>query len=372
MNEARRALTFFLPSAEFKALEPVAGGNINRSFQVELQSGEKYLLQRLSPAVFPHPGQIMTNLIRVTEHINAKNRAGAGEELQVSAPVAAPDGSFFHIDDEKCCWRLLSWIDHSRTLAGAVTSRQARELGRMLGHFHLFLADLDPASLYDPLPGFHHTPTCLAACNQAMAKQPLRGAGEKECTRFVELFRDRATILEKNRPHLCRTIIHGDPKVANFLFAENQDMALALIDLDTVMPGLLLHDLGDALRSCCNPQGEEGEPEKIIFDQDLFAAFLHGYAEQATPLLTDRDMDLLIDAPMVIAFELGLRFFTDYLNGNTYFRVSQPDQNLDRALVQFHLAASIEEQRGKLDLLAGEIMMGAISKTRHQKLENQD
>ncbi len=351
MNEARRALAFFLADAEVEALEPIPGGNVNRSFRVVLASGEQYLLQRLSPVAFPHPEQIMANLIRVTEHINAKNRDRAGEELLVSAPVAAPDGSLFYRDDKEGCWRLLTWIDHSRTLAGPVTSRQARELGRMLGRFHLFLVDLDPASLYNPLPGFHHTPTCLAACEQAMAEQTLRGEGEKECARFVNRFRDRATLLEKNRPHLCRTIIHGDPKVANFLFAEGRDTALAMIDLDTVMPGLLLHDLGDALRSCCNPQGEEGEPERIIFDPDLFAAFLQGYAEQAAPLLTERDLDLLIDAPVVIAFELGLRFFTDYLDGNTYFRINRPEQNLDRALVQFHLAASIEGQRQELESL---------------------
>jgi len=363
MNKARQALAYFLPDADSAALTPVPGGNVNLSFRVDTGLGKRYILQRLSPAAFPHPEQIMANLALVTRHLDASQQGRAGR-LQIPSPLAAPDGNLLYRDEAGAGWRLMTWIGPSRTLTGPVTSRQAREMGRVLGRFHQLLANLDPARLYDPLPGFHHTPTCLADCDQAIENGDLHDAAELTCIRFVERFRDRADILEKNRSHLCQTIIHGDPKVANFLFASNRDTALALIDLDTVMPGLLLHDLGDALRSCCNPIGEEGEPERIFFARDLYAAFVRGYAEQGAKLLTDGDQELLVDAPLVIAFELGLRFFTDHINGNTYFRVSRPDQNLDRALVQFHLVASIEEQRSQLDLLAGEIMMGAISASR--------
>jgi hypothetical protein len=171
---------------------------------------------------------------------------------------------------------------------------------------------------------------------------------EEACCLFVERLRGRAGLLEENRSRLCRTVIHADPKVANFLFARGRDEAVALIDLDTVMPGLLLHDLGDALRSCCNSPGGEGAPERIFFDRDLFAAFIKGYAGEADRLLGAPDRNLLAQAPLVIAFELGLRFFTDHLQGNTYFRISRPDQNLDRALVQFSLAASILAQQKEL------------------------
>jgi Ser/Thr protein kinase RdoA (MazF antagonist) len=348
MNGARRALASFVPGAPIRTIAPVPGGNVNRSFRVRLADGTQYLLQRLSPAAFPHPERIMANLVRVSGHLRAAERNRAGR-LRVAMPVPRPDGNLLYHDDEGGAWRLLTWLANTRTLAGPVSPRQALELGRVLGRFHLLLADLDPATLYDSLPGFHHTPTCLAACDRAMAAATrLDDPREEACCLFVERLRGRAGLLEEHRSRLCRTIIHADPKVANFLFANDRDEAVALIDLDTVMPGLLLHDLGDALRSCCSQPGEEGAPEQVVFDRDLFAAFIKGYAGETGRLLGAPDRNLLAQAPLVIAFELGLRFFTDHLQGNTYFRISRPDQNLDRALVQFHLAASIQAQQKEL------------------------
>jgi hypothetical protein len=348
MNGARRALAFFLPGAPIRTIAPVRGGNVNRSYRATLASGEQYLLQRLSQAAFPRPERIMANLVRVSGHLRAASRGRAGE-LRVAMPVSRPDGDLLYHDDEGGTWRLLTWLADTRTLAGPVSPLQARELGRALGLFHLRLADLDPGTLYNPLPGFHHTPTCLAACDQAVAAAPRMDDPREEAScLFVERLRPRAGLLVENRARLCRTVIHADPKVANFLFARERDEAVALIDLDTVMPGLLLYDLGDALRSCCNPLGEESEPEQVFFDRDLFAAFIKGYDGEAGRLLATPDRNLLAQAPLVIAFELGLRFFTDHLRGNTYFRVSRPDQNLDRALVQFSLAASILARQKEL------------------------
>jgi Ser/Thr protein kinase RdoA (MazF antagonist) len=258
---------------------------------------------------------------------------------------------------------MLSFISNSRSLVTLASSAQAREIGRLLGCFHRLLSTLSPDNLHDPLPGFHVTPEYLQQYDQICTKN-FRPVNEKEklCTTLIEQSRHRVDILERNRERLTTTIIHGDPKAANFLFARENDTAISLIDLDTVMPGVLLHDLGDCLRSCCNPAGEEiDNPDQIFFDSELFTALLQGYCSQAADLLNAKDQELLIDAVWLISFELGLRFFTDHLAGNPYFKVRNPQHNLHRALVQFYLAESVRTQRNRLDLLWQQIMMAENS-----------
>jgi Ser/Thr protein kinase RdoA (MazF antagonist) len=150
--------------------------------------------------------------------------------------------------------------------------------------------------------------------------------------------------------------IHGDPKVNNVLLCSVTGCAVAMVDLDTVKPGLLHYDIGDALRSACNPVGEETvDLEAVRFDLDLAAALLRGYLSEAARVLSEDDIAHLYDAIRLLPFELGLRFFTDYLEGDVYFRVDQPCQNLQRAQVQFHLTASIEAQESQIRALIQEL-----------------
>ena len=154
-------------------------------------------------------------------------------------------------------------------------------------------------------------------------------------------------------------VIHGDPKVANFLFDEAGERIISLFDLDTVKPGLLLHDLGDALRSCCNLAGETpADPEDARFDPGLFAAWLQGYSAEARDLLSASDLEFLVNAVALISFELGLRFYADYLEGDRYFKVASADQNLQRALTQFQLVRSIETQHDELSTLIARFASG--------------
>jgi Ser/Thr protein kinase RdoA (MazF antagonist) len=171
------------------------------------------------------------------------------------------------------------------------------------------------------------------------------------CENFVSRCRAWASVLEdaKAQGRLPLRIIHGDPKVNNFMLDTATGQAVSLIDLDTVQPGLIHYDLGDGLRSGANPLGEETEEfEAVRFDLDLGRAILHGYLSQARDFLTNNDYPYLYDAIRLIAFELGLRFFTDYLEGNVYFKARHRDHNLVRALVQFRLTESIEYQEHAL------------------------
>jgi len=344
------ALAFFLPDANLASIEPLGQGNINDTWRVDLADGTRWVLQRLHPGVFPDPGAVMANMRIVADHLGRRP-----QEPYVFFRLAAnPQGRDYCIDPSGCCWRLLTHIDCSRTLGRLENPAQASEIGRLLGRFHLLTADLDPATLADPLPDFHNTPRCLAQYDAACAglKDKTRRETPREafCFRLIETLRPAAAILEEARASLTLRVIHGDPKAANFLFADDSDRAVSLIDFDTVKPGLLLHDLGDCLRSCCNPRGESpADPAATAFDPVLFEAVMSGYLEQAGVLPTPADRALLVASAAVISFELGLRFFTDHLAGDRYFKVERPGQNLHRALVQLHLHQSIRAQQGDLE-----------------------
>ncbi|MCI5209291.1 MAG: aminoglycoside phosphotransferase family protein, partial [Candidatus Electrothrix sp. ATG2] len=240
-------------------------------------------------------------------------------------------------------------IDHTCSLHSITTPGQAEEIGATLGLFHQLLATLPPESLTDPLPGFHNTPGYLQQYDTV--RSAAHNPEAVDCRNFITPRRDDVFLLENARKQgiVRQQIIHADPKVANFLFSPNEKRVVSLIDLDTVKPGLLLHDIGDCLRSCCNPLGEEVDnPEEIVFDPELFSAAAKGYLTQAADLLTHKDRQLLVDSVRLISFELGLRFYSDYLFNNCYFKVHYPEQNLFRARVQFALVRSIEQQHDRL------------------------
>jgi thiamine kinase-like enzyme len=360
VKAAQAALSFFLPDRQVAGIVPISGGNVNDSLRVRLESGRQYLLQRLSPAVFSKPARIMDNLQRVTDHLHRQLRKKNTCFIQIPELIFSPAGAGSFKDREGGYWRLLTWIENSRTLPVPDSPAQGREIGLLLGCFHHLLATLDPGALHDPLPGFHQTPGYLRQYDRVCRQHPSLNRQESRCAAMIKEYRGRADILERYRNILTRSIIHGDPKAGNFLFARDRDIAISLIDLDTVMPGLLLYDLGDCLRSCCNPAGEEIEdPAGVVFDGEMFAALLGGYCVQALDLLNAKDRELMVDAAFLISFELGLRFFTDHLAGNSYFKVNRPAQNLQRALIQFHLAGSIDRQRTTLDLLWQRVIMAA-------------
>ena len=342
------ALDFFLPSIPVRILTPLGQGNINDTWRVDLENGEKMVLQRLHQEVFADPAPVMHNMRLVTNHLH-RLRPQSGTPVFFRL-IGNPQGQDYFLDLDGFCWRLLTYIDNSRTLTSLQNLQQAEEIGRLLGQFHLLVAGLDHASLTDPLPDFHVTPRYLEHFDAIYDSARISNDQEVYCQKVIAGQRPAAGLLEEARDHLSMQVIHGDPKAANFLFAADSDRAISLVDLDTVKPGLLLHDLGDCLRSCCNRLSEAHlDPAATFFDPDLFQSLLSGYWQQAGDLLTAADRALLVAAVKLISFELGLRFFTDHLNGDRYFKVSQPGLNLQRAIIQFQLNQSIREQEHDLE-----------------------
>ncbi|MEW6594304.1 MAG: aminoglycoside phosphotransferase family protein [Thermodesulfobacteriota bacterium] len=353
MAELTRIAALFAGGKGILAVHPHGNGNVNDTYLVQTAGGPPFILQRLNARVFHDPAAIMHNLRHISRHL-ARHCAAAPSSAcwRVVEPLATAGGQDVHADAAGNWWRALSYIDNAVAFDTVQDSNHAREIGRALGLFQRQLADLDPGLLRDTLPGFHVTPRYLAACHAALAAASPKNTPEIACCRTcIEQAAPRINTLEKARAAgvAQERVIHGDPKVANILLDRDSGRAAALIDLDTVKPGLPHYDVGDCLRSACNPLGEEaGNPAAVRFDLDISEAILRGYLAEAATFLSQAEIALFPDAAWLIAIELGLRFFTDFLDGNVYFKTSHPEQNLHRALVQFHLAAAIASQEKDL------------------------
>lgn len=344
------AALFFLAADDIRRLDPFGEGKVNDTYLVTLASGEQRVLQRVNPAVFPDPMLVVANMRLVTDHL-LRSLSGRERREQTFRPLTLYEGrsGYAFQGREGSAWRMTGLIQGGRICRRISSAGQARELGRALGLFHSLVRTLDPATLADTLPGFHWTPGYLARYDLVRAEARKAAAHHPFCRQSIENWRHKVHLLEDHGATLFHSVIHGDPKTDNFLFDESGRRVISLIDLDTVRTGFLLHDLGDALRSCCNRAGESpAEPGEAQFDPDLYTAWLQGYFSTAGDLLSGEDHKWLVDAVQLITFELGLRFYTDYLEGNRYFKITRPGDNLRRALSQFCLAKSIERQRGPL------------------------
>ena len=358
-DEIRTAAAQFFAAAAIRDIRAHGSGRVNETFLVTAgDDGGRFILQRLSPAVFARPEWIMANLRVVEDHVRQKLRREPGIGFIMAQIRQTLDGRDFYRDRDGACWRMLHFIAGSRTFDTVQCPLQAAEAGRILGRFHRLISDLDPALLHDTLPGFHITPAYLARYDEVAAAGRQNTADIRYCHEFVARRRDTVHVLEnaRGKGELVLRPIHGDPKLSNILFDENSGVAVSLIDLDTVKPGLIHYDIGDCLRSCCNTLGEEAPPADIYFDTTLCRLILQGYLAEAGPILTPHDRRYFYDAARLIPFELGLRFFTDYLAGNIYFKTSSPEQNLHRALAQFALTASIEKQQREITRIISEVI----------------
>jgi Ser/Thr protein kinase RdoA (MazF antagonist) len=331
-------------------------GNVNDTYIVVFRttfSEERFILQRISSAVFAEPMHIIHNMKLLTEHAHLKLEAEADTAdriWQLPKLIPTKDGNSFVIDDNGNYWRAISLIASAHSYETVQNIEHAFEVGTVLGKFHETVNDLSTEQLKDPLPGFHETPNYLAEydeiCLQKTSKLFLSFAKEADnCHRFIKQRRSIVTLLEdaKQNGKLKLKPIHGDPKISNIMIDDDTGKGTCIVDLDTVKPGLVHYDFGDCMRSCCNPVGEETEDiSNVIFDTDLCRAITKGYMTFGRQFLTESDKDYLYDSIRLITFELGLRFFTDYLEGDTYFKTRYDGHNLHRARVQFKLVESIE------------------------------
>ena len=337
-------------------VEATGSGNINDTYLAIFRTTfdeHRFILQRINKRVFSSPQAIMENMKIVTEHVHTRLEAEthmSDRIWQLPRVIPTKCGHDFCEDADGEYWRAISLIASAHSYEQVQSIEHAHEAGIVLGQFQRLISDIPPDRLHDTLVGFHITPGYLAQFDEAAAtdegRERLRSSAEAErCCRFVQDRRDWCSALESAREagELVVRPIHGDPKVANIMIDDATGRGTCIIDLDTVKPGLVQYDFGDCLRSCCNPAGEEAQDlNSVYFDTDLCKAIVKGYMTYARSFLTDKDRHYLFDSIRLIAFELGLRFFADFVAGDQYFKVKYDGQNLNRARVQFRLCESIE------------------------------
>ena len=351
-------------------IEAIGSGNVNDTFLVRLaqeSSGvrEAFVLQRLNSSVFNSPELVMGNLIALGRHVEQRMASGTPEILgrRWEVPHVLPNriNGGHWVEHEGQFWRSISFIDDAIAPDVIGGASHAREVGYGLGLFHHLISDLPVDALADTLEDFHVTPAYLERYDQVLDDWLDRAdPGQVTQSRlamalaFVADGRDQVEVLEAAcaRGELQRRPIHGDPKINNVMIDRCNGQAVGLIDLDTVKPGLVHYDIGDCLRSCCNPAGEEASDLGAVrFDLELCSAILEGYLSVARGFLSSADLTYLPACIRLLPYELGLRFLTDHLEGDRYFKVDRSGQNLDRALVQFTLMRSIEDQAEAINAL---------------------
>lgn len=325
-------------------------GHINDSFVISTAAGSRFLLQRINGYVFPNPARIMANTVRITRHLERK--LGPGGARRRLTLVPAVDEEMWWKTAAKGSpadwWRMYELIEDTTTELRASTPEQAFLAAQAFGRFETQLVDLPAPPLHETIPGFHDTLNRFEAFDLALASASASAAGRdrrRQATveiRSVALHRGLAARLSLAAAHeLPRRSVHNDCKISNILFDRTSGEALCVVDLDTTMPGLAAYDFGDMVRSMSHRADEDAlETAEARVDMELFAALAGGYLDGAG-FLTAAERRSLVDGALVLTLEQAVRFLTDHLDGDVYFRVERPGQNLDRCRVQLALLESL-------------------------------
>jgi aminoglycoside phosphotransferase (APT) family kinase protein len=344
---------FALPGA-LVSLERHAGGLINHSWVATVDAaggGRRFLLQQINRYVFRRPEQVMENMRRITRQVADRlAREGANDAARrVLTLLPTREGGSHHVDDEGEVWRVVGWIEGTRSVERATTEAEARETARAFGRFLRQLEDLPGPPLHETIPGFHDTPARLEALERAAGADP---AGRADgCRPETSALLDRRPLAfaladRVAGGELHERPVHNDAKIANVLFDAVTGEALCVVDLDTTMPGLALHDFGDLARSTVSDSAEdERDLSRVGVRPPVFEALAGGFMEGAGDSLPPAERSLLAVGACVITYEQALRFLTDHLDGDRYYRVTRPGHNLDRTRAQLRLLESLEAFR---------------------------
>lgn len=326
-------------------------GHINDTY---ITNTKNYILQRINTNIFKNPDELMQNIENVTKHIRCKMKAlGRDEDRSTLTVVKTRKGESFVKCDDDHVYRVYKFIGGSETIEKAESDVHMYNAGRGFGEFQQMLTDYPVDTLFDTIPNFHNTVKRVEALETAIRENRTgRLLFVKDEVEFaLSRAKDAVVILEGIEDgSIPLRVTHNDTKINNILFDDQTHEPLCVIDLDTVMQGSLLYDFGDALRIGASSAAEDEEDlDKVWFDEKLFEAFAKGFLEFMGKDITPREKELLSFSAKLLTYECGIRFLTDYLNGDTYFKIHKPAHNLIRARNQFKLVKDIEDKMDKLN-----------------------
>jgi Ser/Thr protein kinase RdoA (MazF antagonist) len=343
----------FLTEDRILAVEPFGNGHINDTLCVRTEGGEPaYVLQRINHHIFTNVDMLQSNIHAVTTHIRNKlvQRGEKDIDRKVLTFLPAKDGKYYYYDGESY-WRVCLFIPQSRSHE-TITPELSYQAGKAFGDFQSMLADIPEGVLGETIPNFHNMEFRLQQFHDALRDNAAGRAAE--VSRLTDEILKRSgdmCIQEKlyREGKLKKRINHCDTKVNNVLF-DNDGNVLCVIDLDTVMPGFVLSDIGDFIRTGANTGAEDDENlDNISVDMETFKAYARGYMETASSFLTPLEISLLPYGGRLLTYMQTVRFLTDYLNGDTYYKIHHPKHNLQRTEAQFQLLRSLEEHAAEMD-----------------------
>ena len=348
----------FLIDGDFAGAVPHGNGHINDTYCMTFQHAgvpRRFILQRINHTVFKNPPALMENIHRVTAHLGLQIRGEIDAERRVLTLIPTHHGGVFHVDACGNYWRTYVFIERSRTYEAVESVEQAYQAASAFGQFQRLLVNMPLPRLYDTIPDFHNTPKRLRALQQAISSDAVgRVASAKYEIDFALAHESMTGVLL--RAGLPERVTHNDTKLNNVMIDEATGEGICVIDLDTVMPGLAAYDFGDMVRTTTSPAKEdEQDLTKVVMQFPMFEGLARGYIASAGGFLTKEEKGSLVFGGKLITFEIGMRFLTDYLMGDKYFKVTRQGHNLDRCRTQFKLVESIEQQEEKMNRLVDSI-----------------
>lgn len=337
----------------YQESRPFGNGHINDTYLLEFKTGKKkpkrYILQRMNKDIFSKPAELMDNIVGVTSYLREIVLANGGDPLRETLNIIpAKDGKAYYVDAQEEYWRAYHFIENAVSYEQVEKPEDFYESAAAFGNFQRQLADYPAATLHETIPGFHDTKARLEMFKKAVEKDVCsRAASVKKEIEFVLEREDVAgffgDLLAKGEIPL--RVTHNDTKLNNIMMDIETGKGICVIDLDTVMPGLAMNDFGDSIRFGASTAAEdERDLSKVWCDMNLFDVYTRGFIKGCGGRLTPGETELLPMGAKVMTFECGMRFLTDYLQGDTYFKIHRPGQNLDRCRTQLKLVWDMEQK----------------------------
>jgi hypothetical protein len=345
----------FFYKAEIKEIKPFGNGHIHSTFLVVFENDNSYILQQINTQVFTDPHKLIQN------HLNLQQSMQT-DQFEIPHLIKTITGDCLCVDSNKNYWRMMNFIQDSYSVEVIEKKEQAYEAGRGFGWFLKSCSGFDATKFHETIKDFHSLSLRLDQFNHAIDKNKVqRKSGVSE---LIEFYKNNELIVKPvaasiQNQEVPLRVVHNDTKINNLLFRNKK--AIAVIDLDTVGPGSVIYDYGDALRTICNTKAEdERDIESVNFNIESFEYFTKGYLEQTSNILTNREKEILHLAPVYMTYIQGIRFLTDYLNGDTYFKTKYIDHNMVRSLVQKRLIEKMEQNQNQIKSIITELLAQSL------------
>ena len=347
-------------TGQVDSIKPLGNGLINDTYKVTTTDGPSYVLQRINHHIFKDVDLLQKNIVSVTSHIRGKLEAAGAVDVDRKVLTFIPlrNSDLTYYFDGESYWRVSLFIEDAFTYE-TVNPEYSYYAGRSFGHFEAMLADV-PDTLGETIPDFHNMELRARQLDEAVAADAVGRMAEAEVQEILkEVLVYREEMCKAERMHregvLPKRICHCDTKVNNMMFDAESDKVLCVIDLDTVMPGFVLSDIGDFIRTGANTGAEDDENlDNVNVNMEIFKAYTRGYMEKAKSFLTPTEIKLLPYGGRLLTYMQTVRFLTDYINGDTYYKIHSPKHNLIRTKAQFKLLQSLEAHAEEMDQFMSE------------------